>query len=153
MWILVTKQLYCAFILHLSSAQMLGIIYCFSCLFPSFSHPWLQVQTFSTCTILLPTKLARLHIRPLVKASFSSWASFRSISAWNTSSWIRWSMTPRRTTFGRKQSQNKQISKTSSPCLLFNGQMQVLNHSLLTSAGLFKRSIEMLMWEFLTQPS
>lgn len=57
----------------------------------------------NTCTMLLPAKLARLHIRPLTKASFNRWASLRSISARNTSSWIRWSTTPRRTAWHRKQ--------------------------------------------------
>lgn len=64
----------------------------------------------NTCTMLLPAKLARLQMRPLSKASFSRWASFRSISARNTSSWIRWSTTPRRTALHRKQAKKANSS-------------------------------------------
>lgn len=69
----------------------------------------------NTCTMLLPAKLARLHIRPLTKASLNRWASFRSISAWNTSSWTRWSTTPRRTALHRKEA-NKTKSLVKPFC-------------------------------------
>lgn len=58
---------------------------------------------WSTCTTLFPAAtVALLHIRLLVETSLSSWASLRSISAWNTSFWSCFSTTPKRTTFKRK---------------------------------------------------
>ena len=59
-----------------------------------------------TCTMLFPAAtVALLHIRLLVETSLSSWASLRSISAWNTSFWSCFSTTPRRTTFKVKHTQ------------------------------------------------
>ena len=59
-----------------------------------------------TCTMLFPAVIvALLHIRLLLETSLSSWASLRSISAWNTSFWSCFSTTPRRTTFKVKHTQ------------------------------------------------